>query len=236
MKYQQVPRRRLSSAADKLESDGTWRPLADAPRTYYRVVSGLVQRVVLEPGESDAMLGMLDRLRPLPPKALRSGFREELTLRIVDDRYALTGVLVRAFVGWDLLAHAAGEVGAILRHYGGNTLECSILFDAWTTANVARAMVLAKAIGSVGAMLAEDARQGIPHTRGEVAGLLRSACDVLLEDVAGVVADDDHDAADPDAPAAKDASPAGSARKSKRGVRAAAPTPAAQASLFTEST
>lgn len=232
MKYQQVPRRRLSSAADKLESDGSWRPLADAPRTYYRVVSGLVQRVVLEPGESDAMLGMLDRLRPLPPKALRSGFREELTLRVVDDRYALTGVLVRAFVGWDLLAHAAGEVGAILRHYGGNTLECSILFDAWTTANVARAMVLAKAIGSVGAMLAEDARQGIPHTRGEVAGLLRSACDVLLEDVADVVADDD----DSDAPAVKDASPAGSTRKSKRGVRAAAPTPAAQASLFTEST
>jgi hypothetical protein len=232
MKYQQVPRRRLSSAADKLESDGAWRPLADAPRTYYRVVSKLVQRVVLEPGESDAMLGMLDRLAPLPPKALRSGFREELTLRIVDDRYALTGVLVRAFVGWDLLAHAAGEVGAILRHYGGNTLECSILFDAWTTANVARAMVLAKAIGSVGAMLAEDARQGIPHTRAEVAGLLRSACDVLLEDVADVVADVD-DASD--VPAAE-ASAAEPARRSKRRARAAAPAPAAQASLFTEST
>ncbi len=236
MKYQQVPRRRLSSAAAKLETDGAWRPFTEAPRTHYRVVSGLIQRVVLEAGEDESMLSLLDQLHPLPSKALRGGFREELTLRIVDDRYALTGVLVRGFVGWDLLAHAAREVGAILRHYGGNTLECSILFDAWTTAHVARAMVVAKAIATVGAMLAEDARQGIPHTRPEVAGLLRSACDVLYEEVADVIADNDEAECDP-VPGARGSRGARGAAKraSRQDSRGGSSGGAAQVSLFTES-
>jgi hypothetical protein len=185
MKYQQVPLTRLSSAGTRLEQDGQWHAFGAVAGVWYRVHGRVVQRVTLEAGEDSALLRLFDGCGPLPSKALKEGFREELCFRISDDRYTLAGMLLRFFVGWDVLALAGRDFGVATRFYGGNSLEYSVFIEEWTSAAMTRAVVTAKAFAMVGSSLALDAKQGIPHTEAEIKGLLRTARELLAEE-AGV--------------------------------------------------
>ena len=183
MKYQQVPISRLSSSGALLEQDGAWHPFGGDTGSWYRVHGRIVQRVTLEAGEDPSLLRLLEACGPLPSKALKEGFREVLTFRVHDDRYLLTGMLLRSYVGWDVLERAGRDLDVSLRFFGGNSLEYSVLIREWTPDCVARALLAAKAFAMVGASLAQDAKQGIPHTESEIRGLLRTARDVFAEDL-----------------------------------------------------
>ncbi len=183
MRYQQTPISRLSKAAKYLEADGGWHPFADEPGVYYRVRGKIVQRVRLEAGEREDLLRLYDDLDPLPSRAMREGFREELRFATEDDHYLLTGMLVRAYVGWDLLAAAAEPLGIRLVFMGGNSLQCAVVFREWTPEEIIRTLVLARAFAKVAALLAADAREGVPHIRSEITGLLRSAFEMGMEEV-----------------------------------------------------
>ncbi|MDX9760389.1 MAG: hypothetical protein RBU27_14630 [Bacteroidota bacterium] len=183
MRYQQTPISRLSKAAAFLVKDGAWHPFAEEAGVWYRVRGKIMQRLRLEPGESDELLSLFDRFEPLPPRALKEGFREELRFILDDDRYLLAGMLVRAYVGWDALAAAAAPLGIRLEYLGGNSLRCDILITEWTAADIIRALVLAKAFANVAALLARDAREGIPHIPSEIRGLLQSAFEMFWEEI-----------------------------------------------------
>ncbi len=201
MKYQQVHTSRLSSAAEKLVRDGAWHGYETDSRAWYRVVGKVVQRVRLEEGEEASLLGLFDRLAPLPKKVFKEGFREELTLRIDDDRYTLSGMYLRSFIGWDLLARAGEKLGVGIRFYAGNSIEFSVAIPEWTTRDLLHALVTARAFAQVGASLVRDSREGIPHTEKEIRGLLHTARDLLLEEIGDI------------APEASAAVPAGPKRR-----------------------
>jgi hypothetical protein len=186
MRYQQTPISRLSKAAKFLEADGGWHPFVGEEGVWYRVAGKMVQRVRLERGETDAMLRLFDRFEPIPSRALKEGFREELRFIVQDDHYLLAGMLVRAYVGWDMLASAGESFGMRLEYPGGNSLRCDIRIDEWTAEDIVRALVLAKAFSKVAAQLALDAREGVPHIRQEITGLLQSAFDLYLEEIGGL--------------------------------------------------
>ena len=183
MKYQQVPLTRLSSAGTRLDKDGQWHAFGTAGGAWYRVQGRVVQRVTLEAGEDEALLRLFDACGPLPSKALKEGFREELTFRVHDDTYLLSGMLLRFFIGWDVLARVGRDLGVAIRFFGGNSLEYTVSFDEWTPSAMTAAVVTAKAFAMVGSSLAQDSKQGIPHTEAEVIGLLRTARDFLSEEI-----------------------------------------------------
>lgn len=185
MRYQQTPISRLSKAAAFLVKDGAWHPFEGEEGTWYRVRGKTVQRVRLEAGEDEELLRLFERFEPLPSRALKEGFREELRFIVDDDSYLLAGLLVRAFVGWDQLATAGEALGARLEYLGGNSLRCDIRIALWSAEDILRALVLSKAFTKVAALLARDAREGIPHIPSEVRGLLQSAFEMLWEEVGG---------------------------------------------------
>ena len=189
MKYLQVHTSRLSSAAEKLVRDGAWHVYETDSSAWYRVLGKVVQRVRLEAGEDPALLGLFDRLAPLPKKVFKEGFREELTLRIDDDAYALCGMYLRSFIGWDLLARAGERIGVSIRFHAGNSIEFSVAIPEWTTRELLHALVTARAFAQVGSSLVRDAREGIPHTEKELRGLLRTARELLLEDIGDLVSE-----------------------------------------------
>jgi hypothetical protein len=182
MRYQQTPISRLSKAAKFLVSDGAWHAFEGEEGMWYRVRGKTVQRVRLESGESEELLGLFEHFEPLPSRALKEGFREELRFIVSDDHYMLAGMLVRAYVGWDQLASAAEASGVRLEYLGGNSLRCDIRIDEWTSEGIIRSLVLAKACGKVAALLAQDAREGIPHIPSEIRGLLQSAFEMYWEE------------------------------------------------------
>jgi hypothetical protein len=183
MRYQQTPVARLSKAAKFLEKDGKWHPFVGEEGVWYRVRNRDVQRIRLEAGESEELLRLFDRLGPLPSRALREGFREELRFVPHDDHYLLSGMLLRAYVGWDMLAAAARAMNVQLEFLGGNALRCDIRIDEWSTEAVTRALVLGRACARVAAQLAVDAREGVPHIPQEISGLLQAAYETLMEEV-----------------------------------------------------
>ncbi|MFZ1728697.1 MAG: hypothetical protein WAV84_01095 [Bacteroidota bacterium] len=183
MRYQQTPISRLSKSSKLLVSDGAWHPFAEEERVWYRVNGKSVQRVRLEEGESEELLALFERFEPLPSRALKEGFREELRFIVRDDHYELAGMLVRAYVGWDMLASASESLGIRLEYLGGNSLRCDILINEWTVADIVRALVLAKAFSKVAAQLALDAREGVPHIPYEITGLLQSAFELFMEEI-----------------------------------------------------
>ncbi|MBR9978038.1 MAG: hypothetical protein KFH87_08115 [Bacteroidetes bacterium] len=183
MRYQQTPVARLSKAAKFLEQDGEWHPFVGEEGVWYRVRNRDVQRIRLEAGETEELLRLVDRLDPLPARALREGFREELRFVVRDDHYLLAGMLLRAYVGWDMLATAAREMNVQLAYLGGNALRCDIRIDEWSTEAVTRALVLARACARVAAQLAVDAREGIPHIPQEITGLLHAAVETFMDEI-----------------------------------------------------
>ena len=185
MRYQQTPISRLSKASAFLVKDGAWHAFEGEEGAWYRVRGKTVQRLRLENGESEEFVRMFDRFEPLPSRALKEGFREELRFIVDGDRYLLAGLLVRAYVGWDKLSAAGESLGARLEYLGGNSLRCDILIETWTSADILRALVLSKAFTKVAALLAQDAREGIPHIPSEIRGLLQSAFELLWEEVGG---------------------------------------------------
>jgi len=186
MRYQQTPISRLSKAAKYLVPDGTWHPFAEEPGMFYRVSGKIVQRVRFEADEREDLLRLFDVFEPLPARVLKEGFREELRILIEDDRYLLTGMLVRVYVGWELLAAAAQPLGIRLVFIGGNSLQYSILFAEWNEQELVRVLVLAKAFAKVAALLAADVREGIPHIRSEITGLITSAFEMMMEEIGPV--------------------------------------------------
>ncbi|MBE0646025.1 MAG: hypothetical protein IH600_18225 [Bacteroidetes bacterium] len=183
MRYQQTPISRLSKAAKFLVSDGAWHPFVGEEGMWYRVKGKTVQRVRMENGEAEDLLRLFERFEPLPSRALKEGFREELRFVVHDDHYLLAGMLVRAYVGWDMLATAAEQQGVHLEYLGGNSLRCDILINEWTDGEIIRALVLAKAFSKVAAQLAIDAREGVPHVLNEISGLLNSAFEMYMEEI-----------------------------------------------------
>ncbi|MFA6233329.1 MAG: hypothetical protein WC824_03945 [Bacteroidota bacterium] len=186
MRYQQTPISRLSKASKFLVSDGAWHPFVGEEGVWYRVKGKSVQRVRMEDGESEDLLALFERFEPLPSRALKEGFREELRFIVQDDHYVLAGMLVRAYVGWDMLASASESLGIHLEYLGGNSLRCDILIHEWTVPEIVRALVLAKAFSKVAAQLSLDAREGVPHIRSEITGLLHSAFELFMEEVGPV--------------------------------------------------
>lgn len=186
MRYQQTPISRLSKAAKYLVSDGGWHPFVEEAGMFYRVAGKTVQRVRFEDDEREDLLHLFDDFDPLPSRVLKEGFREELRILIEDDRYLLTGMLVRVYVGWELLAAAAQPLGVRLVFIGGNSLQYSILFAEWSEQEIVRVLVLAKAFARVAALLAADVRDGIPHIRSEITGLITSAFDMMMEEIGPV--------------------------------------------------
>ncbi len=183
MRYQQTPISRLSKAAKFLVSDGSWHPFVGEEGMWYRVMGKSVQRVRIEAGESEDLLALFERVEPLPTRALKEGFRAELRFIVQDDHYLLAGMLVRSYVGWDMLASASECLGIKLEYLGGNSLRCDILITEWTVADIVRALVLAKAFSKVASQLAQDAREGVPHIPSEITGLLQAAFELYLEEV-----------------------------------------------------
>ncbi|PLX32887.1 MAG: hypothetical protein C0600_01395 [Ignavibacteria bacterium] len=183
MRYQQTPISRLSKAAKFLVSDGNWHPFMEEAGVFYRVQGKIVQRVRIEGGEAESLLQLFDNFPPLPSRVLKEGFREELHFTIEDDHYLLNGMLVRAYVGWDLLAMAAADLGVRLSFLGGNSLQCAILMEEWNTEQIIRTLLLAKAFSQVAAQLAVDAREGVPHIKSEISGLLRTAHEMQMEHI-----------------------------------------------------
>ena len=171
MRYQQTPISRLAKAAKFLVPDGEWHAFAGEEGMFYRVRGKIVQRVRIEAGEAYSLLQLFDNFDPLPSRMLKEGFRDELRFTIVDDHYLLNGMLVRAYVGWDMLAVASADLGIRLSFLGGNSLQCSIVFDEWTDENIIRTLVLAKAFAKVASQLAIDAKEGVPHIQMEIAEL-----------------------------------------------------------------
>ena len=146
VKYQQRPLSRLRAAAGKFVADGQWHASTEEDRLFYRVHGRTVQRLRLETGEAPELLDLFRDFEPLPSRILKEGFREELCFRVVDDRYELCGLLVRAYVGWDMLAGAAAEFGIAVTFLGGNSLQASVGIDEWNVDEVNRALIRAKAI------------------------------------------------------------------------------------------
>jgi hypothetical protein len=182
MRYQQTPVTRLARAGRKLTAGHEWQP-AEEEGVFLRVSEGVLQRVRLENSESEEHMRLFRDFDPLPSRALKEGFREELCFRVADDHYEICGLLVRVYVGWDMLAAAAEKLGASVTFLGGNSLLCSVAFEQWERGAILRALVLAKAFMKVAAQLALDAKDGVPHIPAEVDGLLRTAYTLFLEDV-----------------------------------------------------
>ncbi len=183
MRYQQTPTSRLSKASAWLQADGAWHPFASENGVHYRVSGKIMQRVRLEEHEDSGLLRLFDALPPLPTRLFREGFREELRFIIEDDHYLLTDLLIRVYVGWDTLAQAAEGFGFRMSFSGGNSLHCSAVFHTWSADSIMRTLILARAFVTVAAQLVQDSFEGIPHTAGEVAGLLRSANEFFLEEL-----------------------------------------------------
>ncbi len=142
-----------------------------------------MQKIRLEAHEDPALLRLFEALPPLPSRLFREGFREELRFIPDDDLYLLTDILVRVYIGWDALAHAAAPFGIRVAFSGGNTLHCGISFEVWDTDSIMKTLILSRAFTTVAARLAQDSFEGIPHTVGEITGLLRSANDCFLEEL-----------------------------------------------------
>src|SRR5215212_4781811 len=87
MRYWQITTRRLSRAASKLTMDDVWHEWNAAPHSWYRVRNKkMVQRVTFDsPQEAEVLLPLVHSLEPLPELAQASGFREEITVRLLDD-------------------------------------------------------------------------------------------------------------------------------------------------------
>ena len=183
MRYQQTPTTRLARAGNRLEAGENWQPANGESGVYLRVRSGVLQRVRLENSESEEHLQLFEEFDPLPSRVMKEGFREELCFRVADDHYELCGILVRVYLGWDMLGSAAEQLGVTVNFLGGNSLLCSIEFDSWDRETILRSLVLAKAFTRVASQLALDAKDGIPHIPAEVAGLLRTAFALYLEEI-----------------------------------------------------
>jgi hypothetical protein len=181
MRYQQTPKSRLSKASSWLQADGQWHAFSAEPGMHYRVSGSIVQKVLIEEHEHASLLRLFDAVPPLPKRLFREGFREELRLLVEGDHYVLTDILIRAYMGWDLLAQAAESFAVRMSYTGGNTLHCSIAFHSWSPDSLIRTLIFLRAFTAVAAQLSQDAIQGIPHTVAEVLGLLRSANDVYTE-------------------------------------------------------
>jgi hypothetical protein len=183
MKYQQTPTSRFSKASAWLQRDGSWHPFVSEPGVFYRVQGKVLQRVRFEDDEDEALLRLFDAVQPFPSRIFREGFREEVRFITEDDHYLLTDVLIRAYIGWDTLAQAAESFGIRMSFSGGNSLHCSIALRIWSGDSIMRTLILGRAFTTVAAQLARDSYEGIPHTVGEVIGLLRSANDFFMEEL-----------------------------------------------------
>ncbi len=183
MIYQQIPTIRLAHAARKLNYDGAWHPFGDDGRTFYRIVKNVMQRVRLEEDEDLELLALFNDIKPLPSKAARGGFKEEIRIRIEDDAYVLCNQWIRAYLGWELLMEAVEHSGGALIFRGANSLEFRYGMASFTMSEFRRALLLGKAVSIVAPQLATDAVQGVPHTKAEVRGLLHSAYSVLAEEI-----------------------------------------------------
>lgn len=149
---------------------------------YYRVREKMVQRVRIEKGEDDeTLLRLFEDFEPLPLRVLKEGFREELQFVVDDDRYLLTGNLLRVYDGWEQLSAAGKRLGIRLFFLGGNSLQYSIEFTEWHSQEIARVLLLSKAFARVASQLVKDAREGIPHLHTEITGLLRTAHEMMME-------------------------------------------------------
>jgi hypothetical protein len=182
MKYQQTPTSRFSKASAWLQRDGSWHPFASEPGVFYRIQGKMLQRVRFEEDEDEALLRLFDAVQPFPVRVFREGFREEVRFVVENDHYLLTDVLVRAYIGWDTLAQAAEGFGIRMSFSGGNSLHCSIAVRTWSADSILRTLILGRAFITVATQLARDSYEGIPHTVGEITGLLRSANDFFLEE------------------------------------------------------
>lgn len=181
MRYRQTHVSRFSAAAERLSADGVWHAFAREQRAWYRVHGRVLQQVRLDDGERDDFIGVFDAIAPLPPKLLRGGYRQEIEIRVRDDRFVVTGMLLKAYDGWELLAAAAGRHGFSMAMVGNGTLSCEIEVDSWSGAQFHRAVAFASTVGIVAAQLREDAAMRIPYAREEVTRLLETAYAVTLE-------------------------------------------------------
>ncbi|GEM_PF-1506905 len=184
MKYQQIHLSRLSRAAGRLEADGKWHVYATDANSHYRVTGKTAQRVRFEKNEDAAMLGIFEELPPLPARLLKEGFREEITIRNGEHGWAVEDMFLRLFVGWDQLAAAGAHFGIKAFFHEGNALQFGVRFDYHTAKDLTDALITARAFSLVAADLAQDAREGVPHTVREIRGLISTAMDVLREELA----------------------------------------------------
>ncbi len=182
MRYQQIQLTRLSQAKEKLVSDGAWHPFSESPGTFYRVSGRFMQRVRFEGNESDGLLSELLDFPPIPTQLLKEGFREEICFRIEDDSWVYETLLKRQFSGWEKMKRGANRLGAEIIA-NANTFSFRISIGRWETDTVLQALVVGRSCLLIASDLEVDARDGIAHSEGEIEGLLRTAAEVLSEEV-----------------------------------------------------
>ncbi len=133
MRYGQITTSRLSRVAKKLNADGEWHPSETNPHAWYRVWrKRLVQRATFEDEREKALL--LPALYTLEPVELAStgGFREELTIRITDDRLEVALPLGYRESVSDALLHSFKAHGITFTEEDG-LLVAHLPFESLTT-------------------------------------------------------------------------------------------------------
>src|ERR1051325_10636975 len=107
MKYWQLPARRLSTAARKLEADGAWHPFHHGEHSWYRIGKGrMLQRVqFIDENEERGLMPSLEALDPLPDLARVAGFREEVNIEQSDEGFVLSSM-----IGYELPSKEAQKV------------------------------------------------------------------------------------------------------------------------------
>ena len=183
MKYTQIPLSRLSRAGKLFVSDGQWHRSVNDDALYYRVQGKMVQRIRLEVGETVALLPLFAGFTPLPSKALREGFREELRFRIEDDAYVLSDNYTRGFIGWNRFAHIAEKKGITTTVAEGNLLRYSVRIADWTSTEILRSIIRAKVFALIATRIGEDSKLGIEHSDKEVTGMFTAAEELLAEEL-----------------------------------------------------
>ena len=91
LKYWQITTSRLSRAAQKLTMDDAWHEFESMPHAWYRVWrKRLVQRVNFRDSDEEMqLLPMIRTIEPLESMGRTGGFREEMEIRMMDDRFAV---------------------------------------------------------------------------------------------------------------------------------------------------
>lgn len=182
MKYQQIPIRRLSRAGSALLRDGDWHPFSEVGDVQYRVVEQIVQRVRLEPGESEHILDLFALFPPLPSRLLATGFREELCFRNPHGAWTLCEHYTRPFDEWERLARLERGFGITLHRVQEGLLEYLVPLPGFSYNAVRHGLILLRAASALAVELQRLAREERSMSDQEMTGLLRTLVAMFEEE------------------------------------------------------